>query len=198
MEHMSDILFIRHAETDMSGKFCGHSDPELNARGYAQLDALVSALRPENISAVYTSDLRRAQSTAHAIASAFSVECHVKPALREIYFGRWEGLAWKEIEQLDHTYTRRWLDEYPDLPAPEGETLCDFERRVLDEVRSLATMKRERPIAVVTHAGVLRLILRKLCGCSDADAWEQTKGYGSIIRYVCPVASARESVEVEL
>jgi alpha-ribazole phosphatase len=197
MERMSDILFIRHAETDMAGKFCGHSDPELNARGYAQLDALVSAVSPENISAVYTSDLRRARSTAHAIASAFSVECHVKPALREIYFGRWEGLAWREIEQLDHTYARRWLDEYPDLPAPEGEMLSDFEQRVLDEVRSLAVMKRESPIAVVTHAGVLRLILRKLCGRSDADAWEQTRNYGSIVRYVCPVASTEKFVEVE-
>ena len=30
---MSRVLFIRHAETEMAGRFCGHSDPELNAQG---------------------------------------------------------------------------------------------------------------------------------------------------------------------
>ncbi len=30
---MSRILFIRHAETEMAGRYCGHSDPELNAQG---------------------------------------------------------------------------------------------------------------------------------------------------------------------
>ena len=39
---MSDLLFIRHAETDMAGTFCGHLDPELNARGLLQLEELTS------------------------------------------------------------------------------------------------------------------------------------------------------------
>jgi len=34
---MSRVLFIRHAETEMAGRFCGHSDPDLNAQGQAQL-----------------------------------------------------------------------------------------------------------------------------------------------------------------
>ena len=42
---MSELLLIRHAETDMAGTFCGHSDPELNVRGRAQLADLISRLR---------------------------------------------------------------------------------------------------------------------------------------------------------
>ncbi len=30
---MSRVFFIRHAETEMAGRFCGHSDPDLNAKG---------------------------------------------------------------------------------------------------------------------------------------------------------------------
>ena len=94
---MSELLFIRHAETDMAGTFCGHSDPELNARGRAQVGELIDRLRTEEIGVVYTSDLRRAHATGMAIAEAFAVDCHVRSALREINFGQWEGPRGKRL-----------------------------------------------------------------------------------------------------
>jgi len=181
---MSELLLIRHAETDMAGTFCGHSDPELNARGRAQLAELIDRMSAENIGLVYSSDLRRAQTTGRAIAEAFGVDCRVRPALREIHFGQWEGLTWTEVERRDETYARRWIAEYPLLPAPNGEDFSNFERRILDEVRSMS-MEAEakgRDIAVVTHAGVLRTVLCRLHGRSKDDAWEQTRSYCSIAR----------------
>ena len=182
---MSEILFIRHAETDIAGTFCGHSDPALNRRGLAQLEGLRDQLHVEDISAVYSSDLRRSCETAQAIAEMFGVSCRVRPRLREIDFGEWEGLAWEEIEQRDEVYARCWVTEYPRLPAPGGEDFADFERRALDEVKFL-TMEAEalgRNIAVVTHAGVLRAVLCLLHGCSAEEAWARTKEYCSIIRH---------------
>jgi alpha-ribazole phosphatase len=182
---MSPILFIRHAETDMAGTFCGHSDPALNGRGLDQLEGLRDKLRAEDISAVYSSDLRRSSETAQAIAEIFGVSCQVRPRLREIDFGQWEGLAWDEIERRDEAYARRWVTEYPQLPAPGGEDFADFERRVLDEVRFLS-MEAEalgKNIAVVTHAGVLRTVLCVLHGYSVEDAWARTREYCSIVRH---------------
>jgi alpha-ribazole phosphatase len=181
---MSDLFFIRHAETDMAGTFCGHLDPELNGRGLLQLEKLLRRIRMENIGAVYTSDLRRAHTTATAIAKAFAVECRVSSALREISFGQWEGLTWAQIEQRDLTYSRRWVTEYPDLPAPGGEIFHDFERRVLAEVSSLSTEAetKRRAIAVVTHAGVLRTVLTNVHGYSQELAWKQTGSYCSLVR----------------
>ena len=181
---MSDLLFIRHAETDMAGTFCGHLDPELNARGLLQIEELLRRIRMEDIGVVYTSDLLRARTTARAIAEAFVVECHLSSSLREISFGQWEGLTWKQIQKRDSTYSRRWVIEYPDLPAPDGEDFHDFEQRVLAEVSSLS-MEAERKrcsIAVVTHAGVLRTVLTKVRGFSQELAWEQTRSYCSLVR----------------
>ncbi|MBB5340149.1 histidine phosphatase family protein [Tunturiibacter gelidoferens] len=179
---MSGILFIRHAETDMAGTFCGHSDPEVNARGREQISELINRLREESIEIVYTSDLRRASSTANAIAEAFGVECHVRPTLREINFGTWEGLSWKEIEQRDAVYARQWIAKHPMLAAPDGEAFRHFEQRVLNEVEFLSTKAAEQSIAVVTHAGVLRIVLCSLNNCNQADAWRQTKTYCAIVR----------------
>ena len=187
---MSEIFFVRHAETDMSGTFCGHSDPDLNSHGYAQLPALIDELRARNISMVYTSDLRRAQATANAIADAFHVGCHLCSALREIAFGEWEGLNWNEIEHRDEAYACRWLAEYPNLPAPRGEDFRDFQERVLGAVEFLSRKETDSNIAVVTHAGVLRTVLCRLQGCPDTEAWKKTSSYSCIIRHTSVASRA--------
>jgi broad specificity phosphatase PhoE len=194
---MSELLLIRHAETDMAGTFCGHSDPELNTRGRAQVAELINRLRMDQIGVVYTSDLRRAHATGTAIAEAFGIDCHVRRALREINFGRWEGITWNEIELRDDAYARQWIVEYPSLPAPDGESFHDFERRVLDEVKFL-TLKADTAdcsIAVVTHAGVLRTVLCALQGCSEDNAWEQTRSYCSVVRHPTAVCGFVQTAE---
>ena len=195
---MSELIFIRHAETDMAGTFCGHSDPELNDCGRAQFDRLIEQLREHNIQSVYSSDLRRALRSARALAEAFHVKCSICPALREIGFGEWEGLTWQQVERRNAAFSRRWLKEYPDLPAPSGETFRDFETRVLHAVEFLTRMAAGRTVAVVTHAGVIRTVLRKLRGCSEEEAWELTKEYCSLVRYSNSVTSPRREYEVSL
>jgi alpha-ribazole phosphatase len=51
-----------------------------------------------------------------------------------------------------------------------------------EEVNQLLESSRG-PMAVVTHAGVLRVVMRRLCGCSDEEAWQQTRPYCSVVRY---------------
>jgi alpha-ribazole phosphatase/probable phosphoglycerate mutase len=113
---MNGILFIRHAETDMAGTFCGHSNPPINARGRQQIQQLRSALGGEKIECIFTSDLERATSTAGTLADAFGVPCITKPNLREIYFGNWEGLTWRQIQEENEVYARRWTEAFPNLP----------------------------------------------------------------------------------
>jgi alpha-ribazole phosphatase len=196
---MNEILFIRHAETDMAGTYCGHSDPELNARGYNQLLELNERLRNEAIGMVYTSDLRRARATANSIAETFGIACHERSALREIGFGRWEGLTWQEIEQQYPEYAQRWIAEYPRLPAPEGEDLLAFEQRVKEELKFLSKQAKAGSgrLAVVTHAGVLRTVLC-MQGCSEEDAREQTGAYCSIVRYTCKTHSRAREIGVSV
>ncbi len=179
---MNSILFIRHAETGLAGTFCGHTDPELNERGRQQSAALVRELEETPIDAVYASDLRRARATAQAIADRRGLTLHLRPAFREIDFGAWEGLTWAQIELLDPLFAQAWVGSFPALPAPCGEHFADFEHRVLTAVRELR-MESSQQIAVVTHAGVLRVILERLCGVAPAQAWEQSRRFCSIVTY---------------
>jgi alpha-ribazole phosphatase/probable phosphoglycerate mutase len=183
MDRMSTLLFIRHAETDMAGTFCGHSNPPVNARGHQQIHVLLKALHAEPIDAVYSSDLHRAVITAVALTKAFACPSSTTSALREIDFGEWEGLTWPEIETKDAAYARDWSNAYPDLPAPGGEFFDAFQARVLTEVQHLLTLTGEGCLAVVTHAGVMRVVLRALCGLDEQKAWERTRLYCGFFKY---------------
>jgi alpha-ribazole phosphatase len=179
---MSEILFVRHGATAMAGRFCGHSDPDLNSLGQAQVTNLVAQLSAQPLERIYSSDLKRAQTTAHAVADYHGLAVETRPALREIHFGEWEGLSWEEIESRDPQYVAAWMAAFPQLPAPSGETFPAFEARVLREVTAFVD-RGAGPIAVVTHGGVIRVVLQHLCGRSASEAWQETQSYCCVVRY---------------
>jgi broad specificity phosphatase PhoE len=180
---MKRLVFIRHAETDLAGTFCGHSDPPINARGQSQVKDLIAQLAPEHFDAIYSSDLRRAVDTTASLAQAFAVPCTTTPNLREIYFGDWEGMAWTEIESRDPDYARRWVELSPHLPAPGGEPFATFELRILHEIDHLLGLAADKRLAVVTHGGVMRTVLRTFLGHTEQQAWDLTKSYCSFFVY---------------
>jgi broad specificity phosphatase PhoE len=177
------MIFIRHAETEMSGRFCGHSDPPVNESGHLQIERLLRSLKDESIDAVYASDLRRALTTAEAIARSLRLAPVAVSGLREVHFGDWEGLSWQEIESRDAAYSRKWSESYPRLPAPGGESFEAFRSRIMTETGHLLTLLDQRCFAIVTHAGVMRVVLRELCGLDEKEAWERTQSYCSFFRY---------------
>jgi len=178
---MSTIFLIRHGATDLAGTFCGHSDPPLNERGRQQAAALVEELASEQIEAVYSSDLIRAHQTAAALTTAKAAPLCSLSGLREINFGNWESLSWNEVEAIDGQYAERWLVEYPSLAAPNGEVVAAFEARVLATAETLMQIDG-RPIAVVSHAGVMRVIMRRLGGFDEDQCFARTKAYCSVVR----------------
>jgi broad specificity phosphatase PhoE len=190
---MGTLLFIRHAETDMAGRFCGHSDPPVNECGHRQIKELLKVLDGESIDAFYASDLSRAWTTAKAIAEVFGRSLVAVPGLREIDFGDWEGLSWQEIESRDAVYARKWSSAFPELSAPGGEPFEAFQSRVLAEVNRLIATSGRGCAAIITHAGVMRVVLRTFCGLDEKEAWERTKSYCDLFRYTQEEPSEQET-----
>jgi broad specificity phosphatase PhoE len=188
---VSDIFFVRHGATALAGTFCGQSDPSLDARGRRQVSALLNELAEQAIEVVYASDLRRAQETGAMLAAARGIPMHTLEGLREIHFGEWEGLTWQAIERRDPEYAERWLREYPACAAPGGEPLDRFEARVLKTMEGLLR-EETRAMVVVSHAGVIRVVLQQLLGYSADTCLSLTKEYCCVVRSTKPRTALTE------
>jgi broad specificity phosphatase PhoE len=180
MAPMKRIALIRHAETGMAGRFCGHSDPDLNAAGEMQLTRIVEQVLPLGIDRIVSSDLRRASRTAQMIGHHIGVDPEFRQRLREIHFGLWEGMSWNEITAHFPREAQAWIAEFPSN-APQGEPYAELCARVEAEFNSLLHASADGVTAVVTHRGPMRYALTKFFGRSEQEAFEQTAGYGAVI-----------------
>jgi alpha-ribazole phosphatase/probable phosphoglycerate mutase len=191
---MSTLVFVRHGETAMAGRFCGQSDPGLNGAGEFQAIHAAEAIAGLGVQRIYSSDLLRARQTADVLVQRIGVSVELRAELREIGFGLWEGLNWQEIEERYPQEAKRWLDEFPLCGAPGGETYAEFTTRV-DGV--IATMLGETPALrtiVVTHRGVMRYALVRFFGFTEEEAWTRTEPYGAV---VIATAARRDGEEEE-
>jgi alpha-ribazole phosphatase len=181
MARMSTIVLIRHGETCMAGRFCGQSDPGLNAVGKREAVHVAENVSKLDIGRIYSSDLRRASQTAKVIAQQTGIAADYLTGLREVHFGQWEGLTWQEIEARFPDEADRWLREFPLRSAPGGEAYTAFTARVETTIAALLSEAADMTIAVVTHRGVMRHALTKVFGFAETEAWERTAAYGATI-----------------
>jgi probable phosphoglycerate mutase len=160
---VSDWALCRHAESawHAAGRWQGHGDPPLSARGREQAAALAAELLPLRFELVVTSDLGRAAETGAALARAFGVERLGCPGLRELDLGRWTGLTRPEIAARDPEALARF--EAGDVAAPAGgaETRNDLARRAGATLAALRARHPGERLAVVTHLGIIRALLRE-------------------------------------
>jgi alpha-ribazole phosphatase/probable phosphoglycerate mutase len=185
---MSTIVLIRHGETGMAGRFCGHSDPDLNAVGQHEAIHVAEEVSRLSIARIYSSDLRRASQTAKAIAQRTGIAVNCLTGLREIDFGQWEGLTWQEIEAQFPDEVDLWLREFPLRSAPGGEAYTAFTARVETTIAAVLRDAASMAIAVVTHRGVMRHTLTKFFGFAETEAWERTAAYGATVITASPLS----------
>ena len=169
---MSAALLIRHGAVvgDAHRRYIGSTDWPMSDEGEAQIRGLAERFRARfPIAAIYCSDLRRSRRTAELLADGCGTPIHVRPALREIDLGAWEGALRGEIARSDPAeYERRGRDITGYRP-PRGESFSDLAERVLPFWRSLITARREGVIAVAGHCGVNRVILCDALGMPLAN-----------------------------
>ena len=150
---MTDQLFlVRHGETlhNVAGIAQGWNDSDLSDKGRRQVRALAERLAQQEPTAIYSSPLGRALSTAQVIAEATGIEIRTLDDLREMNYGSWEGRSYLDVRH-DEIFPR-WIDD-PDCPCPDGESHNDVLRRM---ERALASVDSARAI-VVAHGTAIRI-----------------------------------------
>lgn len=185
---MRQLILIRHPATDLAGTFCGHSDPDLNATGQTQLQALQRKLARSSLDRLLSSDLVRTRRCAEALAEQQGIAATFTPALREMHFGDWEGLRWDEVESRFPEQAQRWLQGFATFTPPHAEAYAQFTARISREADDWLRDTADTTLAVVTHRGVLLFLLQHYCGVESTTAWHLSAHYATVL--FCTPAAA--------
>ena len=145
------IHLIRHTTPDIETGICyGQTDLDVSD-SFEKEKKIILNKTLEHYDAVYTSPLRRCSKLADAINGGQRI---TEPKLMEYNFGDWELMPWNEFKS---TNAKKWMDNFVDQAAPNGESLSSMQKRVMIFFNALLK-KDHQSVALVTHAGVQRLI----------------------------------------
>lgn len=151
------VGLLRHGEARGGARLRGHTDDPLTAHGREQMHA---ATRDHfHWDRVISSPLARCAEFARTFARRQALPLTLDDRLKELHFGAWEGrTAAGLMAETPDALTRFWADPAA-YPPPDGEPLAQFQARVLDAWRAIVTGPADRRVLVVTHGGVIRVLL---------------------------------------
>ena len=153
----SSIDLLRHGETQGGPGFFGSTNTPLTEQGWVQMwSAVDNAPRWNRIVA---SPLARCAAFAQALAEKHAIRLTLEERIQEMHFGAWEGQSASELMATDaDALARFWRDPSQHTP-PDAEPLASFVNRVLTAWNDIALRHRDENVLLVTHGGVIRVIL---------------------------------------
>jgi broad specificity phosphatase PhoE len=130
---------------------------------------------------LYASDLKRSMQTAWPLAQLWNIPIVARSGFREISFGDWEGRRWSQMASADKAGIVA-MESSPQLCAPGGETFACFRDRVLRTLNDAMAECDGRLAAIVTHLGVMRVVLNELGSMNHGWESHQRIGHGDVYR----------------
>jgi probable phosphoglycerate mutase len=185
------LFLIRHGETfwNAEGRLQGQCDTKLNGRGREQAREsgrlLARLFSAETIPTGFVaSPLIRARESLEILMGelvaqgrlAAVVPYTTDDRLKELAFGRWEGLTWKEVRRdAPKDYAARDADVW-NIPPPAGESYAALAERagpLLEELPSGSV--------VSSHGGISRIALHLLAGMDREPAAKAVIRQGDVL-----------------
>jgi broad specificity phosphatase PhoE len=172
------LWLVRHAPTrdNVDGVIMGQRDPEAIVEG---LDGAERLLEDLVFAQVVSSDARRAEATARAIAAGRPLRLDKR--LRERSFGAWEGRPKSELRARHPEVLTATGAVRLDADVPGLEPLGSMFARVHAALADLSS--NDVPVLVVGHNGSLRAAM-VLLGVSDFETAATTS-----LRHLHPFAA---------
>ncbi|UPK73872.1 histidine phosphatase family protein [Nocardioidaceae bacterium SCSIO 66511] len=174
------LLVARHGEAEYESELLTDAGGSLSVRGRDQARDLAASLRGRRIAYVYSSPLARAVQTAEIAAAELGVGVRVREGLQELTVGAYEGHP-EEPNPFADTFAA-W--KAGDLAATYdgGESAEQVIERVRAALESIIDLHRGESVLVISHGGVLALVLPRLVSNLRHDhAYGRGLGYGDVV-----------------
>jgi len=159
----TQFALLRHAETvwNRDKRIQGQQDAPLTSDGRKQSEKWGRALRRHKLDHLIMSDLGRAIHTADLINKSLGLPCSQEPRLREQDWGCWSGLRHDELLKLDEHKAQQHMGWH--FRPAKGESRLDVFKRSYQALVDAAHRLEGQRILVITHGGVVRSLLYRMC-----------------------------------
>lgn len=169
-----EVWFIRHAESEVNvASEPGVPDEgvtyPLTVKGVAQANRLADTFEDVPVTAIYSSIRLRTLQTADAIAFRKGLALNLAPEIVEIGVGAEASSTGGELEEV-RAIVDRWRQGEHEVRFGK-ESLIDIRQRVMPFWERLVATHRfdEGVVVVVTHGGIMGLVLPVLCDNMSID-----------------------------
>lgn len=176
-----EIYLIRHIETICEKGICyGQSDVAIAEPFGLAFENIISQLPQEAV--IFSSPLKRCSLLAKHIQNKIkTISYQEDERLKEMNFGDWEMKNWNDIlpEELNP-----WMEDFVNIPALNGESFVELHQRVVAFLSGQISKEINKPIIIVSHAGVIRSILCHFSELPLKDAFQNKVDFGQVIKIV--------------
>ncbi|MFP0198902.1 alpha-ribazole phosphatase family protein [Pseudomonas sp. PHC1] len=173
---------LRHGETELGGGLRGSLDDALTEKGWAQMREAVIGLGPWD--RLVSSPLQRCARFAEELGAQTGLSVVQDMALQELHFGAWEGQSAAALMETDaEALGLFWADPYGFTP-PQGEPVSDFSARVLAAVTRLHAAHAGERVLLVSHGGVMRLLLARARGLPREQLLNVEVAHGALFSLI--------------
>ncbi|MEM2983393.1 MAG: histidine phosphatase family protein [Candidatus Bathyarchaeia archaeon] len=179
---MVRLYLVRHGETvdAGSGLITGQRDIDLSPEGKNQVEHLAMKLREVYLDGIYGSDLIRSIKSAEAIASGRRLKPAFFRELREIGFGRWEGLSFRDVMESYPGALEERAHDLVHFCPPGGESIKGLRERVIHKLRELLDRHSDGAICIAGHGAVNRVILIDALGMDLRNFYRIEQDFGCL------------------
>ncbi len=159
---ITHIDLLPSAEVDAGEVFCGSLDSPLSTEGMKGLKKAVR--RKSGWDVIISSPKVRCSQFAGWVANKHDIPLHEWKDFREMDFGDWEGEQPHVILQQNPEQLSQWWSDPTQFRPPKGEAYPAFQKRVLKGWRNLLKKYKGQHVLLITHPGVLRVLLAEVLG----------------------------------
>ncbi len=170
------VDLLRHGEVQTPNLFCAPLQEPLSKHGWAQMQR---GSANEQWDCIVSSSSTRCADFAQQLAMKHNLSCHLDDALTELDFGDWIGKARDEVwSQSPDLLQNLWADPQA-FVAPNGESMRAFVERINSAWQQCLIDHAGQRVLLISHAGVLRVILAQVLEIDYAKTLRLELAYGA-------------------